>query len=592
MDPHAKRDGDSHADILVAAIQDLSGARTLEEIQRIVRHAARKLTGADGATFVLRDGDQCFYADEDAIAPLWKGLRFPMSACISGWVMLNKQPAVIEDIYADDRIPADAYRPTFVKSLAMVPIRTSEPIGAIGNYWATHQRPTNDEVRRLQLLANSTSIAIENEGLYRALEERVRERTAALETARSAEAAVRRELEERERAERELHRTEEQLRQAQKMDAIGRLAGGIAHDFNNVLSVILSTSELAMADLKDGDPLREDLGEIRRAGERAAALTRQLLLFSRQQAVEPKPQDLNQIVRGMETMLGRLIGESIELEVRPAVPLDKVMADSGQLEQVVLNLVVNARDAMPHGGKLTIETKNVVLDDEYVLAHHGVAAGEYVMVAVTDTGTGMSPDVQARIFEPFYTTKEEGQGTGLGLSTVYGIVRRSEGHVWAYSELGQGTTLKVYLPRHAEAEEAPAARPPVIQRLTGSETILLVEDDDQVRSVARGILRRNGYNVLESRNPGEALLTCEQYPQRIHLLLTDVVMAQMSGVKLAQRLTQVRRDMRVVCMSGYTDEAVRRHGIIDSGAAAFVQKPFTPEVLLREVRRVLDVEVV
>lgn len=588
MDATIDDRGLARSDTLVGAIQDLSRARTLEAIQAIVRRAARQLTGADGATFVLRDGDQCFYADEDAIAPLWKGRRFPMSACISGWVMLNRRAAVIEDIYADDRIPADAYRPTFVKSLAMVPIRAADPIGAIGNYWATRRRPTDDDVRRLQILANSTSIAIENVSLYRELEERVRERTAALDAAHRAEAAVRRELEERERAERELRRTEEQLRHAQKMDAIGRLAGGIAHDFNNVLSVILTTSELVLADLRQGDPLHEDLAQIRRAGERAAALTRQLLVFGRQQAVEPRVLDMNQIVQGMEKMLGRLIGEAIELEVRPSVPLDMVLADAGQMEQVLMNLVVNARDAMPNGGKLTIETKNVALDSEYLASHHGVTSGDYVMLAVTDTGTGMSPEVQASIFEPFFTTKEVGQGTGLGLSTVYGIVTQNGGHVWAYSEIDQGSTFKVYLPKHAATGSTRREEAPALVQLTGAETILVVEDDDQVRLVARAILRRSGYNVLEAANAGEALLTCEQYPQRIHLLLTDVVMPQMSGVKLAERLTKMRPDMRVVCMSGYTDEAVRRHGIIDSDAAGFVQKPLTPDVLLREVRRTLD----
>lgn len=572
---------------LLVVIQDLSRARTLEAVQAIVRVAARALTGADGATFVLREGDQCFYADEDAIAPLWKGLRFPMSACISGWAMLEKRSAVIEDIYADDRIPADAYRPTFVKSLAMVPIRTSDPIGAIGNYWSARRTPSAGEVALLQALADSTSVALENVGLYRALEERLRERTAALDAAHRAEAAVRRELEERRRAEEELRRAEEQLRQSQKMDAIGKLAGGVAHDFNNVLSVILSYSALIAADLKPGDPMRDDVEEIRKAGERAAALTHQLLAFSRQQVLAPKVQDLNTIVRGMDKMLRRLIGEDVDLQIRVASALDPVLVDAGQMEQVLLNLVVNARDAMPTGGKLTIETKNAHLDGSYASTHHAVETGDYVMLAVSDTGAGMDKATLARIFEPFFTTKEKGKGTGLGLSTVYGIVKQSGGHVWVYSEPGVGTTFRVYLPVCASVERAAPQAPPTVARLTGTETILLVEDDDQVRAVARGILRRGGYNILEARNAGEALLTCEQHPQPIHLLLTDVVMPQMSGVQLAQRLGSIRPDMRVLCMSGYTDDAALRHGVVDS-ALAFVQKPLTPDGLLLKVRQVLD----
>lgn len=571
---------------LVTVVQELSSARDLERVQAIVRKAARDLTGADGATFVLRDGDLCFYADEDAIEPLWKGQRFPMSACISGWVMLHGKPAVIEDIYADPRIPHDAYRPTFVKSLAMVPVRSDGPIAAIGNYWATRRHPTDIEVRLLQALANSTSVALENVKLYAELEARIAERSSALEAARLAEVQALNALEERKRTQALLERTEQQLRQSQKMDAVGQLAGGIAHDFNNLLSVILSFSSMALDSLKPGDPLREDLKEISQAGERAAALTKRLLTFSRQQILEPRSIDVGQVTRGMEMMLRRLLGENVELEVSVSPELFPVLADRGQIEQVLMNLAVNARDAMPGGGKLTIEVGNVHLSGEYTNTHLGLSDGDYLMLAVSDTGTGMDREMQSRIFEPFFTTKERGKGTGLGLSTVYGIVKQSRGHIWVYSEPGEGTTFKVYLPRGARDNAVPRVHAPVVARLNGSETILLVEDDDQVRKAARGILRRNGYEVLEAKNAGEAILMAESKRQ-FHLLLTDVIMPQMSGMQLIERLRATRPDLRAVCMSGYTGEAAMRHGVLQEGVA-FVQKPLTPEALLIKVREVLE----
>ncbi len=566
---------------LLVVIQQLSAARDLLRVQEIVRTAARELTSSDGATFVLRDGNLCFYADEDAIAPLWKGLRFPMSACVSGWVMNERQATAIPDIYDDPRVPTEAYRPTFVKSMAMMPIRTELPVGAIGVYWATPHVPTDEEMSFLAALADSTSIAIENVRLFEELQEGLRARGEAL-------ARAEHELAERRRAEAELQAAEAQLRQAQKMEAVGRLAGGVAHDFNNILSVILSYATVLADELPVDDAKRSDVDEICKAGERAAALTKQLLAFSRQQMREPKVHDLNAILRGMKSMLTPLLGAAVEIELVTAPGLEHVLVDEGQMEQVAMNLVINARDAMqPRGGKIRVETANVVItSDDVADRRYAVGPGRYVKLAVSDTGHGMDAETCARIFEPFFTTKAEGKGTGLGLSTVYGIVAQSGGKIWVESTVGAGTTFEVYLPP-SDGPAVTAAKPsPVVRVSRGKETILIVEDDDQLRTVVHDILARSGYRVLIARSAGEALLHWDGQAAPIDLLLTDVVMPKRSGVDLARRITEIHAPTRVLFMSGYAEDSSSRQGLLD--ATGFLQKPFTPAALLLKVRQVLD----
>ncbi len=382
-------------------------------------------------------------------------------------------------------------------------------------------------------------------------------------------------------------RLEEQLRQSEKIGAIGRLAGGIAHDFNNLLTIINGYSDLLLQGVEPGDPTREHLAQIKQAGDGAASLTRQLLAFSRRQVLQPQVLDLNAVVANTEKMLRRLIGEDIDLVMVRDPALGQAKADPGQIEQILINLAANARDAMPQGGKLTIETGNVELDDAYARCHATVTAGCYVMLAVSDTGIGMDAETRARIFEPFFTTKEKGMGTGLGLATVYGIVKQSGGHIWVYSEPGRGTTFKIYLSRVGEAGESvqtPEARARVAG---GSETILLVEDEEAVRSLAARILQEHGYKVLESTSVEEALQIGARQEEPINLLLTDVVMPGMSGRNVAEHLGFFRPEMKVLYMSGYTDNAIVHHGVLDAGMA-FLEKPFAPEALVRKVREVLD----
>jgi PAS domain S-box-containing protein len=379
---------------------------------------------------------------------------------------------------------------------------------------------------------------------------------------------------------------EQQFLQAQKMEGIGRLAGGVAHDFNNLLTVMLGFTAQAKATLRDDDPARLDLDEVEHACNRAASLTRQLLAFARRQVIDPRAIDLNVTTHSMDKMLRRLIGEDIELATVPGDGLWTVWADSGQVQQVLVNLVVNARDAMPKGGRLTVETRNVTLDAEYAARHAGVVPGDYVMLAVSDTGHGMSPEVAAHVFEPFFTARPSGTGTGLGLATCYGIVKQAGGSIWVYSEPDHGTTFKLYLPRVKRvADTAPANEPEHVGG--GVERILLVEDEDSVRTIAARTLRDAGYTVLEASNGEEALLVAADRLDSIDLVVTDVVMPQMGGRDLAERLLALRPDLKILFTSGYTEDGIVTRGVLDRGVS-FLPKPYDRSSLTRRVRSVLD----
>ena len=382
---------------------------------------------------------------------------------------------------------------------------------------------------------------------------------------------------------------ERQLQVAQKMEAVGRLSGGIAHDFNNLLGVIIGYSQVLKKKLGETNPLREHAEEIEKAGQRTASLTRQLLAFSRQQVLAPAVLELNALLTDLGKMLPRLIGEDVELALQLDPRIGRVKADQSQIEQVVMNLVVNARDALPQGGRLVIETANVNLDDAYTLHHPGSRVGPYVMLSVTDNGTGMNVETLAHLFEPFFTTKERGKGTGLGLATVYGVVKQSGGYIWVDSEMGKGSSFKVYLPQIDEPVSAPAPAALPADSFRGEETILLVEDADALRKLAHALLEQNGYHVLAAENGEAALKIAEQNRECIHLLLTDVIMPGMTGRTLADRLIALRTGLKVLYMSGYTDSAIADQGVLEPGTY-LLHKPFSEETLIQKVREVLDAE--
>lgn len=453
----------------------------------------------------------------------------------------------------------------------------------------------NDELGQLANAFNAMVLKVRDS--HHELERKVQQRTLQLEEANrqleslSETNALKRTLAEKEKTDalEALRSTERQLVQSQKLEAVGRLAGGISHDFNNLLTVILGYSDITLRQLTPDHPLRRNLDEIVRASERAAALTRQLLAFSRKQVMQPKVFGINNVVIELEKMLRRMIGEDIELRVSLNPDIGNIKADPVQLEQVIMNLVVNARDAMPKGGKLTIETSNVYLDQTYAKDHMSVEPGSYVMLAISDTGCGMDKETRQHIFEPFFTTKAQGKGTGLGLSTVYGIVKQSGGNIWVYSEEDRGTTFKIYFPQvmeEAEEYRRVTAKP---EAPRGSETILLVEDADWVRKLARQVLERAGYRVVEASNADEAIRIVETSHNgtKVDLVLTDVIMPGMSGNDMSKHLLAMRAGLPVLYMSGYTDDAIVQHGVLEPGIN-FIQKPFSPDALALKVREVLD----
>jgi two-component system, cell cycle sensor histidine kinase and response regulator CckA len=411
----------------------------------------------------------------------------------------------------------------------------------------------------------------------------VAERTADLV---QANAALRHQIEERQRTQEALERTEAQLRQAQKMEAVGRLAGGIAHDFNNLLSVIVGCAVMVAAHGGLDGKVAQEVEEIRRAGERAAALTRQLLAFSRQQVRAPTVLNLNDVIARMDRILRRVIGEDVELETVQAADLDAIKADGNQIEQVIMNLLLNARDAMPSGGRLRLETANILVDEEFASAHIGLSPGPHVMLAVTDSGVGIDPKTQEMMFEPFFTTKELGKGTGLGLPTVFGIIKQSGGGIFVESKPEEGATFRCYFPRTDEPLSSTSPSPDG-QIWRGSETVLVVEDEDQVRTLVGNILRHNGYRVLEASRPADALHLASHLDEPIHLVITDVVMPQMNGRQMAERMHALRPKTEILYMSGYSDHVLDRDGILEPGLH-FLPKPIMPAALTQAVRAILD----
>ncbi|HEX6078138.1 MAG TPA: ATP-binding protein [Methylomirabilota bacterium] len=549
---------------LVEISSELSRMQPLDSLLGRIAEACGRLVKTDWVGFRLVDG-----AELVAAGTLQGGTEMPVrprlkiGESLAGQVAATGRPLLLRDPASHpSMLPehAEAMRRLGYHGMLTVPARVGDRVVGVLSFLTRREEGfSTEDLAIATAFASHAAVALENSRL----------------------------LHESRRAYDELAQTQGQLEQAQKMDAIGRLAGGVAHDFNNLLTVILGRTDILLAQIKTEDPIRRGIALIQRTAGRAAELTKQLLAFSRKQVLEAVVLDLGVVATDMKDMLARLIGEDIALVTNLATDLGHVKADRGQIEQVVMNLAINARDAMPQGGQLLVETANADLGGDYVRRNVGSRPGPHVMLAVSDSGQGIPRELQKHIFEPFFTTKEQGKGTGLGLATVYGLVKQSGGYIEVDSAPGRGTTFRIYLPR-VDAETPAAERGPRAAAPTGgTETILLVEDEDGVRELARDILRSNGYTVLEARNGAEALLLGEGHRGPLELLLTDVVMPRMSGRELAERMAALRSDVSVLYMSGYTDDAVIRHGVLGSDTA-FLQKPFTPAALVQRVRETLD----
>ena len=561
----ALRTRQTHLETLLEASRQLSKIQPVESLLTTIAEACGRLLDSDTVGFRRVDGDELILAGSWGDARnVMITERLRMGESLAGRVAVGGEPLVVTDLANDPRV-TPAHRASFhsrgYQALLVIPVKVGERVvGVLSVLSRRDEGFSAEDVMIATAFAAQAAVALENSRLYQEIQ----------------------------RAYDELSQTQDQLAQASKMEAVGHLAGGVAHDFNNLLMVIMGRADVVLRGLDSKHSIRPAIQEITRTAQRAADLTHQLLAFSRKQVLKPAVLDLNSVIANLTEMLRRLIGEDIDLVAVLDPVLGRAKADLGQIEQIVMNLAVNARDAMPHGGQLTLETANVELDAEYARMHVGVRPGSYVMLALSDTGVGMDSATQARIFEPFFTTKGPRKGTGLGLAMVYGIVKQSGGNIGVYSEPGQGTTFKIYLPKIDDPiDGGPASSPPPSPSY-GKETVLVVEDEEGVRTLVRDILEQNGYAVLEASHGAQALETSERHPGPIHLFLTDVVMPEMSGRELVQRLAILRPASKVLFMSGYTANAVVHRGALES-ETEFLQKPFTAATLTRKVRDILDI---
>jgi len=547
----------AHLETLLEVSRQLSKIQPVESLLTTISEACGHLLNSESVGFLRVEGEELVLAGScgDAKEVLITS-RLKFGESLAGRVAVGGEPLLVADLANDLRVTAthrESCSRRGYRAMLAVPVKVGERVVGVLTILSRRQEGfCAEDLIIATAFAAQAAVALENSRLYH-----------------------------------ETQRAYEELAQAGKMEAIGHLAGGVAHDFNNLLMVIMGRTEMLMKDLGDADPRRSTAQVIEQTALRAADLTRQLLAFSRKQVLNPMVLDLNAVVSKMGEMLRRLIGEDITLITVKGSSLGHVKADPGQIEQIIMNLAVNARDAMPEGGRLTLETANIELDAAYARKHVGARPGAHVMLALSDTGTGMDAQTQARVFEPFFTTKGPRKGTGLGLAMVYGIVKQSGGNIWVYSEPGQGTTFKIYLPRIEDPADAGQGGVALAAPAHGMETILLVEDEDAVRDLARDILAGCGYTVLEAPHGAEALRISEQHAGKIDLMLTDVVMPEMNGRELAERLAAQRPETKVLYMSGYTDHAVVHHGVL-APQTAFLQKPFTEAVLTHKLREILD----